>query len=89
MKQINSIFTNEIITQVYKSSSLEDGIKIMKDTINAHAINVPDKQKMLNELQSIPTLQRLQFYVTNLMLKYEGLGAGEFKTVQQKIKEKK
>jgi len=55
------------------ATSLEEGQELCRAAIvacNYHA----DKYRMITEVNRAPTLERLQFYMYNAMLKYNKLG---------------
>lgn len=47
-----------------------------KTTLTEHlsSTKVKDKDKMLQDIQSLPTLEAVHRYTANALLKYEGLG---------------
>lgn len=67
-----------IIKDVYQAKTLEEGQTVMKKLVDSTKIKDEDKKKMLREINSCPTLVKLQFYATNALFKFEGLGVGEF-----------
>ncbi len=82
MKKVESVL-EKCIQDVYQASSLEDGKEKMKKVLDECKIKETDKKKMLMEVEKIANLSRLQFYATNCLFKYEGLGVGS-KTVVKK-----
>ena len=74
-KHITSIFTThyESLMSLTDFESLKNKVlQIVKES----KINEMDKRKMVFEIENrISNLSRLQMYVTNSMLKYEGQGA--------------
>jgi len=73
MKHYESVL-EKIIQKVYSTNDLEEGKKLMSGFISETKIKDTDKNKMLYEIENIPTITRLQFYATNAMFKFEGLG---------------
>ena len=73
-KQITSIFTShyEALMTLTDFESLKNKVlEIVKES----KINEMDKRKIIFEIQNrISNLSRLQMYVTNSMLKYQGQG---------------
>lgn len=65
-----------IIKEIYGAKDLEEGKAKMKLLLDQVQIKQQDKQKMIYETNNIGSLTKLQFYATNAMLKYEGLGVG-------------
>ncbi len=74
-KHLNSVLT-QIIKNVYQVKTLEEGQKLMKEFVESTKIKQIDKSKMLYEINNQPNLLKLQFYATNAMFKFEGLGVG-------------
>lgn len=74
MKPQPTSVLEQCIQGIYQSRTLEEGKVLMKELIESTNIKSTDKNKMLNELENISTLARLQFYATNAMFKFEGLG---------------
>lgn len=79
MVPIKSVL-NKIIEQVYCSKSLTEAQSSSLTLINSSGINDKDKRKMIYEISNQKSLTRLQFYLTNAMLKYEGLGVNDKKS---------
>ena len=46
----------------------------IKEIVNASAINQMDKRKIAFDISSLDSTRSLQFYLTNSMLKYNGMG---------------
>lgn len=65
---------NKCITEVYKSTNLKEAKDCIILILESSKIKSTDKSKMLYEISNIKTLTKLQFYITNALLKYEGLG---------------
>jgi hypothetical protein len=65
----------KIIQNVYQSNNLETSRQEMIEFLEARErMNKIDRYKMIEECKNIKTLSRLQFYITNAMFKFEGLG---------------
>jgi hypothetical protein len=71
--QLNSIL-NQVIQDVYNSKTMPEAKDHLIRLLDASKIKPTDKIKMIGELSKINTLTKLQFYATNALLKYEGLG---------------
>ena len=72
-KSITSIFFKHYnsLMDITCSLSLKEAIK---DLTSSSGIKEMDKRKISLELNSLDTLEDLQRYLTNAMLKYQGLG---------------
>lgn len=69
-----------IIKEFWTIKSLDDGKKLMKDLIESKDIREYDKKKMVMEIDKIGNLVKLQFYFTNLILRFEGLSISTYNT---------
>ena len=65
---------NVIIQDVYAAKTLEEGREIARNHLLMSQINEKDKQNMLLEIDRQSTLEALWQYLSNALLKYEGLG---------------
>ena len=73
MKQISSIFTkhfNELM-EIQNSEELKDRVISM---VKASGIKELDKRKIVIDIMPLESTKSLQTYVTNSMLKYNGMG---------------
>lgn len=71
--KIKSVITQRI-TEIYSADNLATAKQLFRDLLNDSNIKDIDKEKMLVELEKITTLRQVQFYATNAMFKFEGLG---------------
>jgi len=71
--KIKSVITQRI-TEIYSADNLATAKQLFRDLLNDSNIKGIDKEKMLIELEKITTLRQVQFYATNAMFKFEGLG---------------
>jgi hypothetical protein len=71
--KIESILV-EVSEQVFACTNLKDGKDIIISLLERKNINEADKKVMLYTLSNIKSLSKLQTYVCNSLLKYEGLG---------------
>lgn len=64
-----------IVQQVYVAKTLEEGAKIAVDFLNGPTcpIRAGEKHTMLTRVNGCPTLIKLQFFLTNSLLRYEGM----------------
>lgn len=70
---IKSVITKRI-TEIYSARDIDTAKELLRELLNESNIKDSDKAKMLNELDKIQTLKQVQFYATNAMFKFEGLG---------------
>ena len=67
---------DKIATQVFQAKDLTSAQNIAISQLNESTIKESDKNKMIQEISNIKSLQKLQYYCANALLKYEGLGVG-------------
>ena len=72
-KQISSIFMQHF-NQLMEIQSCEELKNKIKEIVNASSINQMDKRKITIDISPLESLRSLQFYLTNSMLKYGGMG---------------
>jgi hypothetical protein len=73
MKHFTSTL-DKIATQVFESKTLNDAKTICLDFLKESKIKESDRLKMIDEVEKIKYLHKLQIYIANALLKYEGLG---------------
>jgi hypothetical protein len=71
--QIKSIF-EQISADVFAATNLQQTKTFIKTFINEKKINDKDKQLILKNVDACKTLPRLQMYVCNSLLQFEGMG---------------
>lgn len=74
MKNVTSIFSQHYndLMQISDAQELQQRITVI---VNESKINDYDRRKVLNDVQKVNSnLLKLQTYLTNSMLKYQGLG---------------
>ena len=71
--KIESVITEQI-TEVYNATDVVTAKELLRNLLNESKIKDIDRDKMLAELDKITTLKQVQFYATNAMFKFEGLG---------------
>ena len=64
----------EVISQVYRVDNLQAAKEILIPFLEASKIKEADKKTMLAQIKKLTHLGLLQVYITNALLKYEGLG---------------
>jgi hypothetical protein len=71
--QIKSIF-EQISEQVFVMTNVNEAKAFITDFVNNKDINEHDKIQILNNIQPIKNIIKLQTYICNSLLKYEGMG---------------
>jgi hypothetical protein len=74
--KIKSIF-EQISERVFTMRSLGEAQKFVIDFVNEKKINDKDKQSIILNTMNAKSLQRLQSYLCNSLLKYEGMGVNQ------------
>ncbi len=75
MKQISSIFLKHF-NQLMEIRSCEELKNKIKEIAESSSIKQLDKRKIALDLSTLDSIRSLQFYLTNSMLKYGGMGVG-------------
>lgn len=78
MPKITSILES-ISTQVFQSKTLQDGQQTMLKCLEEHHIKEEDKQSLIRGCMDCKSLTRLQQYLCNALLKYEGMSLSKVK----------
>jgi hypothetical protein len=63
----------KIAEQVFTAKTCDDAKKIALDYLSESKINEEDRVKMIEEIQQKKDLVKLQMYIANALLKFEGL----------------
>lgn len=73
MKQLNSIFQSHYnnLMQITVTQQLKETVL---NLVQQSKINPVDRNKVVRTISNLNNLNTLQIYVTNSMLKYQGLG---------------
>jgi len=64
----------QIIEQVYQAPTANIAKSILIPFLRDSKIKESDRQKMIEQADKLTSLEKIQFYATNALLKYEGLG---------------
>lgn len=72
-KQISSIFMKHF-NDLMSIQSLDELKSQIKRIVTESKIKEVDKRKILYDINPLETTRSLQFYLTNSMLKYSGMG---------------
>lgn len=70
--KLESTLTN-IAEQVFEAKSVEQAKQIALNFLNESKINEVDRKKMIAEIEQKKDLVKLQIYIANALLKFEGL----------------
>jgi hypothetical protein len=73
MKKIVSTL-DKIATQVFEAKTLDEAKKLCLDYLQESKIKELDRLKMISEIEAMKHLHKVQIYIANALLKYEGLG---------------
>ena len=63
----------KIAEKVFTAKSCDDAKKITLDYLSESKINEEDRVKMIAEIEQKKDLVKLQMYIANALLKFEGL----------------
>ena len=80
--KIKSIF-EQISEQVFVMTNLEQAKTFITDFVTTKNINEKDKTSILNEVSKIKNMFKLQQYLCNALLKYEGLSLNKQSTERE------
>ena len=73
MKQISSIFLNHF-NQLMEIKGCDELKAKIKEIVETSSIKQLDKRKITIDITPLDSTRSLQFYLTNSMLKYGGMG---------------
>jgi len=85
MKIVSTL--DKIAEAVFTSKDLTSAQNIALTHLNESKIKESDKNKMIQEITNMKSLQKLQYYCANALLKYEGLGVGTKPTSAPTVEE--
>jgi hypothetical protein len=74
--KIKSIF-EQISEKVFTMRNLGEAQQFIVDFVNEKKINEKDKQSIITNTLNAKSIQRLQTYLCNSLLKYEGMGVNQ------------
>ena len=67
----------KIAEQVFTAKSCDEAKKIALDYLSESKINEEDRVKMIAEIEQKKDLVKLQTYISNALLKFEGLSVNK------------
>lgn len=82
MVQIKSVF-EQISEQVFKMNNVDQAKSFITTFISEKNINEKDKKSIMTEVGKIKTILKLQQYLCNALLKYEGLSVNKRNTEKE------
>jgi hypothetical protein len=65
---------DNIAEQVFNAKTVDEAKTICLDYLKDSKIKESDRTKMITEISNMKYLHKVQFYIANALLKYEGLG---------------
>lgn len=76
--KITSVLAS-IASLVWEAEDVDQAREIV--TEHLAGTNVKDRDKMIDDVQKLKTLEQIHRYIANSLLKYEGLGVGDRKDI--------
>ena len=67
---------DQIATQVFESKNVDEAKDICLNFLKESKIKESDRLKMIDEIEKMKYLIKVQLYIANALLKFEGLGVG-------------
>jgi len=87
-KQFIKSVLSQVSESVFSAKTLKDGKDVIINFINQKNIDSVDKNTILKNVNECKTLIRLQTYICNSLLAFEGMGSNQFnKTARQAASE--
>jgi len=74
--KLESTLTN-IAEQVFTATSVQQAKQIALEFLDKSKIKEEDRKKMINEIETKTDLVKLQIYIANALLKFEGLSLND------------
>lgn len=74
MKHTHQSVLRAILDDVYTAKTLEAGLAIVEKLLVDSPVREEEKRLMILHAKGCQTLVKLQTYITNSFLKYEGMG---------------
>jgi len=74
--QIKSVF-EQISERVFTMTDVKEAKTFISEFVNERGIDEEDKQQILKNVDACKNIMRLQTYICNSLLKYEGMGMNQ------------
>ena len=71
--QIKSIF-EQIASQVFNMKDKDEAKRFITEFVNSKGIKDEDKHIIITNVNACPNMYKIQNYICNSLLKYEGMG---------------
>jgi hypothetical protein len=81
MKKTNYNFKSvleQIINDVYKMTDVNEAKKFIENFLEEKKIDNVTKSQMLQNISEIKSMLKLQFYITNSLLRFEGMSVNKY-----------
>lgn len=81
MKKTNYNFKSvleQIINDVYKMTDVNEAKKFIENFLEEKKIDNVTKSQMLQNISEIKSMLKLQFYMTNSLLRFEGMSVNKY-----------
>ena len=81
MKKTNYNFKSvleQIISDVYKMTDVNEAKKFIENFLEEKKIDNVTKNQMLQNISEIKSMLKLQFYMTNSLLRFEGMSVNKY-----------
>ena len=81
MKKTNYNFKSvleQIINDVYKMTDVNEAKNFIENFLEEKKINDVTKKQMLQNISEIKSMLKLQFYITNSLLRFEGMSVNKY-----------
>ena len=81
MKKTNYNFKSvleQITSDVYKMTDVNEAKKFIENFLEEKKIDNVTKSQMLQNISEIKSMLKLQFYITNSLLRFEGMSVNKY-----------
>ena len=68
----------QIISDVYKMTDVNEAKKFIENFLEEKKIDNVTKSQMLQNISEIKSMLKLQFYITNSLLRFEGMSVNKY-----------
>lgn len=77
-KFISKSILEDISTPVFQAKTLQEAQTLITDYVNTRQIDKDDKESILSSTSECKTLAKLQSYICNSLLRFEGLSVNSY-----------